>query len=214
MPDIYFEKNPETNQLNVSIKTERLVMESTISTHLYAYKELLKNSENMLKVMDGNPWKEDQIGELHKQWVARWSNDNPFSSLIISKNDTDERVGHVLLGDGDQPGFAELAYVFDKKFWGQGYGKETIPIVVREYAPELVKRDYKLLGKNFEGIEATARPDNPASINLLKAAGLKKTTEKFKWGHNRHFFSVNIIDLKEKPTKFLNDNLCLKSSGL
>lgn len=214
MPDIYFEKNPETNQLNVSIKTERLSMESTISTHLCDYKKLLMNPENMLKVMDGNPWGEDKICEQHKQWVARWNNDNPFSSLFIFKNDTDEMVGHVLLGDGDQPGFAELAYVFNKKFWGQGYGKEVIPIIVQEYAAELVERNYKLIGEKFKRIEATARPDNPASINLLKAAGLKKFSEKPKWGQLRHFFFLNIMDLKEKPTEFLNDSMGLENFKL
>ncbi len=214
MPDIYFEKNPETNRLNVSIKTERLMMESTLSTHLCDYKKLFMNPENMLKVMDGNPWGEDKICEQHKQWVARWDTDNPFSSLFIFKNDTDEMVGHVLLGDGDQPGFAELAYVFDKKFWGQGYGKEVIPIIVQEYVPELVDRDYKLIGEKFKRIEATARPDNPASISLLKAAGLKKFSEKPKWGHPRHFFFVNTIDLKEKPTEFLNDSSSLENCRL
>ncbi|HEY2567551.1 MAG TPA: hypothetical protein VGH95_07630 [Candidatus Aquirickettsiella sp.] len=56
--DIIFEKNLETNQLNVSINTERLIMKSTISSHLSDYKKLLMNPENMLKVMDGNPWSE------------------------------------------------------------------------------------------------------------------------------------------------------------
>ena len=51
--DIIFNKNPETNRLNVTITTERLVMESTRPAHLCHYKKLFMNSENMLKVMDG-----------------------------------------------------------------------------------------------------------------------------------------------------------------
>jgi RimJ/RimL family protein N-acetyltransferase len=172
--------------------------------------KLRKNNAAVIAPAKG----EDKICEQHTQWVARWNNDNPFSSLFIFKNDTDEMVGHVLLGDGDQPGFAELAYVFDKKFWGQGYGKEVIPIIVQEYAPELVERNYKLIGENFKRIEATARPDNPASINLLKAAGLKKFSEKPKWGQVRHFFFLNIMDLKEKPTEFLNDSKGLENFKL
>lgn len=213
MPDIYFERNPETDRLNVSIKTERLVMESTIPNHLCNYKKLFMDSENMLKVMDGNPWSEDKIGEQHKQWVAKWNNDNPFSSLAILKNDTDEFLGHVLLDESEWPGVAQLAYVLDKKFWGQKYGKEAIPVVVQEYAPVL-KENYKILGENFIGIYATARPDNPPSIKLLLAAGMKKIDEKSKWGQLRHFFFVNTIDVKEKPTEFLNDNLSVENSRL
>ncbi|WP_342147835.1 GNAT family N-acetyltransferase [Rickettsiella endosymbiont of Aleochara curtula] len=201
MPDIYFEKNPETNQLKVTIETERLIMQSTTHSHFSDYKNLFTMPENMYKVMDGNPWSADKIGEQHHQWVARWNNDSPFSSLAILKNDTDEFIGHVLLGDGDQPGSAELAYVFDKKFWGKGYGKEAIPIMVQEYAPELVKRDYRLTGKKFTRIEATARTDNQASIRLLLAAGMSKFSEKLKWGKQRQFFFVNTIDLIKIETQ-------------
>lgn len=52
-------------------------MESTYSTHLCHYKKLFMNSENMLKVMDGNPWNENQIDNRHQQSVAHWNNNNP-----------------------------------------------------------------------------------------------------------------------------------------
>lgn len=199
--DIIFAKNLETNRLNISITTARLRMESTNSLHLDQYKKLFMNSENMLKVMDGNPWSENRIGKRHQQWVAHWDNDHPFSSFAVLKKDTEEFIGHVTLDETDQPGVAELAYAFDKQFWGKGYGKEVIPIIVQEYAPELVKRDYKLAGENFKRIEATARPDNPASINLLKAARLEIFSKKIKWGELRHFFFVNIDDLTRSPVQ-------------
>ncbi len=193
--DIIFEKNPETNQLNVTITTERLLMESTQPVHFYHYKKLFMNSENMLKVMDGNPWSENNISQRHEQWVANWSNDNPFSSFAVLKKDTEEFIEHVVLEETGQPGFSELAYAFDKQFWGKGYGKEVILLIVQEYAPELVKRDYKLAGESFKRIEATARPDNPASINLLKPAAFNKFYEQPKWGQLRHFFFVDTNDL-------------------
>ncbi len=197
--DIIFEKHLETNQLKVTLTTERLLMESTHPAHLCHYKKLFMNSENMLKVMDGNPWSENNIANRHEQWVANWSNNNPFSSFAILKNDTEEFIGHVVLEETDQPGFAELAYAFDKQFWGKGYGKEVIPVIVQEYATELVKRHYKMSGESFKRIQATARPDNPASINLLKAAGLKKFAEQPKWGQLRHFFFVDTHDLTKVP---------------
>lgn len=45
---------------------------------------------------------------------------------------------------------------------------------------------------------AMARPDNPASINLLKAASLNKFSEKPKWGQLRHFFFINTIKRKNQ----------------
>lgn len=205
--DIYFEKNSQTNRLNVTIKTERLTLESTNPFQLGYYKKLFSSHENMLKVIDGNPWSESRILERHTHWVTQWNSDNPFSSLVILKNDTDEFIGHVLLDESDVCGSAELGYVFDKKFWGQGYGKEAVPVIVQEYVPELIKRDYKLSGEKLTRIEATARPDNPASINLLIASGLKKFSEKIKWGYIRHSFFVSTADLIEKQAQPLNVRL-------
>jgi RimJ/RimL family protein N-acetyltransferase len=200
MPDIYFEKNPETNRLNVSIKTERLIIKSTISSHLSDYKKLLMNPENMLKVMHGIPWSEDRIEEQHKQWVINWNNGNPFSSLAIFKKDTDKFIGHVfLLADSERPGIVELGYVFDNTFWGKGYGTEAILIIVQKYAPELVKHDYKPLGEKIKRIEATAHPENQPSIKLLQKAGMKKIGEKPKYGQPRYFFSIN-VDLIKFPS--------------
>ena len=207
--DINFKKNPETNQLNVTIKTERLAIQSTTSSYLCDYKKLFTTSENMLKVKDGSPWSEIEIEKDHHQWVAKWNNNDPYSSLAILKNDTDEFIGHIVLDESDQPGIAELAYALDKKFWGQGYGKEAIPIIVQGYAPELVKRDYQLKGERFKRIEATARPDNPASIKLLQEAGLVKFSEKPKWGQLRHFFFLNTADLMQTQSEVVDDRACL-----
>ncbi|MFZ0218796.1 MAG: hypothetical protein WAL30_01130 [Candidatus Aquirickettsiella sp.] len=60
---IHFEKNLETQQLNVTIETERLTMGSTTDSHFCDYKKLFTTPENRLKVMDGNPWRADKIGE-------------------------------------------------------------------------------------------------------------------------------------------------------
>lgn len=207
--DIIFEKNLETNQLNVSINTERLIMKSTISSHLSDYKKLLTNPENMLKVMDGNPWSEDRIEEQHKQWVANWNNDNPISSLAIFKKTTNEFIGHVfLLVDSEgRPGIVELGYVFDKTSWGKGYGTEAIPTIVQKYADELVKHDYKALGEKIKRIEATAHPENLPSIKLLQKAGMKKIGEKPRYGHPRHFFAINTTESKFPVQEFARPSL-------
>lgn len=82
-------------------------------------------------------------------------------------------------------------------------------MVVQEYAP-LLNENYKILGENFTGIYATARPDNPPSIKLLLTAGMNKIDEKPKWGQLRHFFFVNTIDL----IKFPNAPVCAPRPGL
>lgn len=193
--EIYFETN-DKNHLAVTIQTERLSMQSVTENDFVHYSQLFSDAENMAKFCYGNPW--DAINELKPcmdTWIKRWYHNDPFSAFTVSKQDTDEFIGHIILDYGDEPGQAEIGYAFDKKNWGKGYGKESVTTVVREYAPELVNRNYKVKGEDFAAIVATARPDNEASVKVLQAAGLKIVREEFKFNHNRYFFFLSTAEL-------------------
>lgn len=80
-----------------------------------------------------------------------------------------------------------MAYVFDKKYWGKGFGSESVDAVEQDYAPELVERGYQVNHQNFIAITATARPENIASVEILKKVGLKQVDKQEKFGHTRYF---------------------------
>lgn len=190
MADISFEYGDD-NHLTVTIETERLHMQSVTSEQTGTYVTLLESTENMAMFADGQAWATEKTRQRVSTWVSRWHQNIPFSSLAVTKNDSDDFIGHVVLGYGDDPGCSELAYVFDKKYWGHGYGKESVKTVVKEYAPELVKRNYKVEGNEFTSVVATARSDNDASIKILEATGMKCVKEDIKFGHNRHTFFID-----------------------
>ena len=87
-------------------------------------------------------------------------------------------IGNVILGGGEGPGRAELAYLFFKDFWGKGFASEAVSVLVNEYAPALIEYKYDF-AKGFKDcpsmvlvrIDATASPDNIASCKILDKLG-------------------------------------------
>jgi [ribosomal protein S5]-alanine N-acetyltransferase len=211
-PEIVFEKN-DKNQLTVTIETDRLHMQSVAKSDLACYSQLFSNPHNMSKYGYGQPWLSEITNRVVGGWVNRWENNDPFSSFAISKNDIDVSdldessfIGHVVLGYGDKPGSAELGYAFDNKYWGQGYGKEAVNPIVREYASELIEHGYKIKGEDFDSIVATTREDNIGSIRILENTGMKCIREEFKYEHNRYVFFINTAELKKPQDEVLTQN--------
>lgn len=196
--NISFELDDQSHELSVSLTTERLHLESAKPNYQDQYFNVLSSAETMVKFGDGNPWDQTKVNARLTIWTDRWKKNDPFSSLAVFRNDDDQFIGHVVLGHGDEPGQSEMAYAFAKPVWGNGYGKEAVSAVVKEYAPELVSRGYEVDGKPFTSITATARIDNDASVKILKNAGMKIIGESKMYGHNRNTFFIATSDLVKK----------------
>jgi RimJ/RimL family protein N-acetyltransferase len=214
---ISFERDGE-NHLNVIIETKRLHLESVKKEDTDNYVNLFAKPNNRAKFADGQPLAPEKTAVAVTNWVARWEDNNPFSSFAVSQKEQEVFIGHVVLGYGSKRGVSELAYIFDDSYWGKGYGKESVTAVVQEYAPILNKK-YNLKYTNkeskavewetFNAIEATARNDNPASIKILESVGLKKISEEVKFGHNRYNFFATIKEIEQIPQKDENVKLGL-----
>lgn len=189
MSGIKFLKDEVTGSLQVTITTERLVMESVSydPSYLKPYHAFLSNTEVMEYYGDGKGWDLARTEARYKTWVERWQTGDPFSNFAVCKRDTKELIGEIVLGHSG-PGVSELAYVLDKPYWNQGFGKEAVKAVVTEYAPELVKRGYPLDGEPFSAVTADVRADHERSIKILQHAGMKKTADKNQFGHAKLVF--------------------------
>jgi len=201
LAEIHFDHDDESNHLSVTIETQRLFMRSVGDFDRDPYQQLLGKKENMSKfAADGKPYPIEQAQYCIDKWVTRWQNNDPFSSFSVVPNDSDDCIGMVILGYGNKEGSAQLAYVFDQKNWGKGYGKEAVIPVVKRYAPELIKRGYQIAEHEFTSIEATVRPDNPASVKILSAAGMKYIGESKKFGHTRYDFFIKTAELVQQQS--------------
>lgn len=200
--EISFEVEGENN-LNVTIETKRIHMESVKESDTENYVRLFAKPENRAKFADGKPLAPEKTKAAVTKWVSRWHDNNPFSAFAVSQREEEVFMGHVVLGYGDKRGETELAYVFDQMYWGKGYGKESVHPVVKEYPLEVKKKGYRLKyqeGEKVEwaehtGINATSRIDNPASTKILESAGLKKVSQSEKWGHERYHFCASVEEI-------------------
>lgn len=190
----------ENNRLIVRIITERLELESITLLHIDDYIRLFSNRENMATFADGEPRPAEKTAQNVHDWSKRWLNNDPFSAFTITQNDTDEFVGYASLGYGEA-GCAELAYILDKNKWRKGYGSESVTTIVKEYAPELFKKNYKIGKNDFVKVTASTRADNVASSAILKKSGLKYAKEDVSYGKRRLFFFADVKDLVQAQDK-------------
>ncbi len=198
----YYYSNSEINffkddqdQLSVTIDTDRLHIRSVESTEsdYEHYAALFGDKKVMEKFANGEPKTKDEMRvRINDIWVKRWHNKDPYSGLAVFKSDTDDFLGHVVLGHGDTPGESELAYLFNHNYWGKRYGTETVTTIVKEYAPATVKEGYILEGEPLKKIVATTRPDNLPSIRILQKVGMHLDKVEEKYGNLRLNYSVTL----------------------
>jgi RimJ/RimL family protein N-acetyltransferase len=126
-------------------------------------------------------------------WVDRWEKNDPFSTFTITKRDNDSFVGMVTLeASTEREGAAELFYLIDDQYWGQGMAKEAVVSVTKDYATALRNNWYEVNGKPFTHIVATARPDNKASVSILNSVGMKCEAQVYKFGHPRNQYIARL----------------------
>ena len=119
----------EHGALAVTIDTERLHIRSVEPSEEYysSYATLFGDQEVMSKFANGETkTREDIVTRVNDVWVKRWHQNDPYSGLTVFKNDTDEFLGHVVIGHGDAPGQSEIAYLFMKNHWNKGFGTEEL----------------------------------------------------------------------------------------
>ncbi len=203
----------ENSGLIVRIETPRLLIRSVTERDTDNYFNLFSDFRVMEKYAAGKPITDRSLIENRiKGWVTRWQNKvpDPFNGLAIFKKDKSEFIGHVVIGRSEEgPGISELAYIFHKEFWGQGYGSEAVSAVVNHYAIQIIKKSYKLDGAELRAIIATTRIEHERSNKILKLAGLTTEEDKIneKFGAKRFIYRVDSKRLLE-----IYMNLCSAES--
>lgn len=104
-----------------------------------------------------------------REWIARVQQDHATGRLAIALKETDRLIGGVGLdgstGDGSEE--PALGYRLGQPYWGNGYAREAVAVVI----------DYGLRTLGMETIRAYTDPSNLASQKILLRCGLEQVGE-------------------------------------
>lgn len=100
-----------------------------------------------------------------------------FGIWACVMNYTGELIGHC--GFNTLPdGMVEIAYLFDKKYWGRGIATGIARLTLEE--------GFRTFG--LDEIVALAYPDNPASLRVLEKIGMRYAGKRIYYGKSFCFF--------------------------
>ncbi len=200
----------ESGELKVEITTDRLQICSVTLTdrEVSNYTNLFGNREVMEKFATGETRDREYVVNRIRGWVERWQRNDPYAGFSVFKRENGVFVGHVVLGHGDLPGESELAYLFHKEYWNQGFGTEAVTALVEDFAPA-THQGFTLMGKTITRIHATSRKDNIASIRILKKLGFQQTSEEEKYGALRYHFTKELTESQTQTSKKISHCCCI-----
>jgi len=181
----------DETELGVTIDTNRLHMRSVQPDDVGRYVALFEDPAVMEKYGDGRPRTPEQTKERVELWVKRWFQGDPYSGLAVFARDGGKFLGHVVLGHGDEPGHAEIAFIFHQFCWNQKYASEAVDAILESYVSALIKEGYQVDGKPLSLVTATARPDNVASVKILRKK-MEALKEDEKYGAMRRFYQLRV----------------------
>lgn len=140
---------------SIILETERLLLRRYIAEDLEDLYEYLSDHE----VVKYEPYKVMTKEEVEDNLNWRIGTDE---MIAVELKDNHKVIGNVYLGKRDFDSL-EIGYVFNRKFWGKGFAKESCEAVVKHAFLNGVHRIY-----------AECDPNNISSWNLLEKIGFKK----------------------------------------
>ncbi len=144
-----------TMQEKIIIETRRLILRKFCKNDLQDLYEYLSNEE----VVQYEPYKPLDITEVSEELNRRIESDEMIAVVLKATN---KLIGNVYLGKRDFESL-EIGYVFNKRYWGQGYAKESCEALIKKAFSEGTHRIY-----------AECDPQNIRSWRLLENLGFAR----------------------------------------
>lgn len=166
--------------INIVAKTPRLTLAPAAPDDVDFYQSLWADPNVMKLFGDGQPrlhkdkasqeagkidYAQHRLVDMDNSWCKRWLAGNPFSGMTVSLNDTQEKLGSIVIGGGELAGFGS------QNFWGKGYASEAAIALTKAVLPAIVLSGCADITPKW--IEGTARADNPGSWKVMEKIGMK-----------------------------------------
>lgn len=154
------------------MKTERLILEPWSSTDWQEFRPIATDPEVMRYITGGIPWSDEQIQSFVYRQITLYA-ERGFCRWKLIEASTGDLIGFCGPGMWRDAPNPEIGWWLARSRWGQGLATEAARAALndafeRVHMPRLI---------------SIARPDNTASIGIMKKLGLR---------FNAHFESDGI----------------------
>jgi len=148
------------------LKTERLTLDSWSSSDWLAFKPIAIDAEVMRYITGGIPWTDEQIQNFVNRQIILLS-ERGFCRWKLIEPSTGELIGFCGAGTWREAPDPEIGWWLARRHWGRGLATEAARAALDD-ALERVR---------LKRIISIARPDNIASIGIMKKLGLQYDQE-------------------------------------
>lgn len=159
-----------------TLETDNLILRKL---ELNDYKSAFKNwcnDPDVAKYVVWNPHKSDEdTKKLFEMWVKQYEEPYTFRWGVVEKS-SNEIIGVIdVVKISLNNSRVEIGYCYGKKWWGKGYGTESLKAVI----------NYLLNEIEIEMVTADHLVSNPASGRVMEKAGMKYICTMPKWMINK-----------------------------
>jgi len=135
----------------------------------------LNSDPEVLKYI-GPPWTDIDLAKNKIQKLIEYYSKHPGLGVWAAiKKESGEHIGFFELAHMDNTEEIEVGYRLHKKFWGKGYATEMSRTLI----------DYGFNQLKLDKIVGITHPENIASLNVLKKAGLV-------YVRDDHFYDLDV----------------------
>ncbi len=145
----------ETERKTIIAETERLILRRYMTEDLQDLFEYLSDTE----VVKYEPYKPLTLDEAKENLKWRIGTDE---MIAVELKASHKMIGNVYIGKRDFEAL-EIGYVFNRRFWGQGYAAESCKALIQRAFMDGCHRIY-----------AECDPQNESSWKLLESLGFRR----------------------------------------
>src|SRR5579872_1670774 len=147
--------------LSIPLETERMFLDQWQSSDWMDFRPIATDVEVMRYITDGVPWSDQQIRSFVDRQVKLYS-ERKFCRWKVLRKPDRELIGFCGVGFWRDAPDPEIGWWLERRSWGQGLATEA--------ARAALKHAFESAG--LERIISVARPENTASIRIMKKLGM------------------------------------------
>ncbi|HTB10867.1 MAG TPA: GNAT family N-acetyltransferase [Bryobacteraceae bacterium] len=162
------------------MRTDRLILESWKPSDWEAFRPIATHVEVMRYITGGIPWTDEQIQNFVNRQIGLYA-DRGYCRWKLLEASTGDLIGFCGPGQWRDAPAPEIGWWLARSHWGQGLATEAARAALQDAFDRV----------GLERLISIARPENTASIAIMRKLGMKFDAEFESDGVNLVCYEIN-----------------------